>query len=297
MKKSLRDEIISELLYDYKIKYANKKLYPNEMVSIVYSETFLNDMVLDYQKNTELQNILVFKNITKLGWKNIDMDCEPEVMQKFVKMLDAKSYKGRTVVLKNGKKLDTDTLVSFITPFNKYMKTKIENYKEGIIGRTYIFNELKNKNSNISNDEVVKLFNLLAKINHTIGNFILIPEHKNTSRYKDKYNNKQIEDDIQMSVDYFKKDEEYREIFCEMDEELKVLSFNNLLNYTKNKTDNLSYPEKEYKKYLENVINLILIRGLHMLKIYYDDEEHKFECDKLINEIIKSGYECILKDL
>lgn len=302
-------EITNQLLYDMKEQY-NDVLYDEDLkwISPENNKECLRNWIkyklyikkYPYVFDSDASNIT--KQIIFNSFKNVD-----------ITMPELNNCSDRTFIINLDKTyyLDTDTLSSMATMFNAFMKSPVI---KNIVGNIDIYDISKKRNIlilnydkllknfdlvydkiiNSENKEISDIFNLFvlySKVQHTIGNFILIPKDKNVSRYSS------TRDDLEASIEYFKSDIDYNNLFNLLDNELSVFSFLHLKDYAKSYDDYLGYPNYkvnilEFKNYLTNIINLILIRGLNILKLSNDIDE----CEKLINEIKNNGYKSILKD-
>lgn len=148
--------------YDIKLEYAkliNKYMQTN---SPIERASFYKNVAFD--ADVSLFSIVIYK----LAYKYIEqyggnIDYQDEVIGKY------------KIILKNGIELIGDTMNSFKTSVNEYLRknypfpTKWGNWE------SYLFE---------NSDKVdTSIFSEFIKVNHTIGNFIPVPKEFNVSRY------------------------------------------------------------------------------------------------------------------
>ena len=203
------EEIYEYLLFDMK-KLAildKEKLYSKQ-------DYFKNtNIILEYKdSNTEvINNWLRYKIATKLNLYTTNFDCDSTDVVKEVLLellnpnVDSIRYdKKRGFTVNNEIKLETDTINSFATTFNKFMRSTLESYIEP----SWVDNYMKKYNlskpqefyrdiyflENINSwyeqmkDSDKEIFNQLKRLSvyaHTIGNFILVPKGYNKERYSE----------------------------------------------------------------------------------------------------------------
>lgn len=214
-----------------------------------------------------------------------------------------------------------DTMTSAATPINQFLKLFFNDHlKENPNPRgwttVYCANNYEYLKKHIKADNEYKdVYNFIL-LNHTLGNFIPVPEGFNVPRsnkgkddnwfltiskikeYLDNGRNKQALNELLHNNDITT-----TEIWLQSYESYKSFEEKNYLqDYSVNIIDDFDWKKHKinknnWKNFFETMNKVILLRTLRMLIRINDDKAKKDECKELMKKIQKDGYRKVLEEL
>lgn len=258
---------------------------------------------LEYVEGEYLQNWLRYKIASKNNQYTVKFDGDTtEIVKTFLKeMLERQGVEteyeegasNRVFTINNSIQLETDTMNSYATTFNQFIRKKIdenfvEQYKKmfSIKNASEAYRDLfflmkidEWKENFQQYEKIWKLFDEFAKLSHVIGNFTLVPKGYNTGRVKitkdywdltlldlkEKAKGNNLDENFKWYIDnyylFF-----YSQYYLKKPAEISLIENEPVLFYDNHVSKIVPNSIEEYESLLEIIIKSITLRGLEMLQ-------------------------------